>query len=104
MCYNHTFDTLSRYDTVEAFSYLPALSSSFPFYYNFIARSTWYFCCLSIRFTIYSNWFTMSPCSSFPFYYSFNTRYTWYFCCLSIRFTIYSTLLKTSPGPPDGHI
>ena len=57
------------------------------FYYSFITRSTWYFCCLSIRFTIYSNWFTMSPCSSFPFYYSFITRSTWYFCCLSIRST-----------------
>ena len=57
------------------------------FYYSFITRSTWYFCCLSIRFTIYSNWFSMSPYSSFPFYYSFITRSTWYFCCLSIRST-----------------
>ena len=52
------------------------------FYYSFITRSTWYFCCLSIRFTIYSNWFTMSPCSSFPFYYNFITRSTsFYLLC-----------------------
>ena len=83
-------------NTVEAFSYLPALSSSFPFSYSFITRSTWYFCCSSIRFTIYSNWFTMSLAPP-PFYYNFITRLTWYFCCLSIWLTIYSNWFTMSP-------
>ena len=45
---------------------------SFFFFTTYSFRSTWYFCCSSIRFLIYSNWFTMSPCSSFPFYYNFH--------------------------------
>ena len=31
---------------------------SFFFFTTYSFRSTWYFCCSSIRFLIYSNWFT----------------------------------------------